>query len=131
MEDRRSFVRTLLVAATGLACFRPGPASAKKLAIPLKKASKLVKVGGWSILKIKGRSILFIRDGEKSVKAFDPECTHEKCLVAYQPDKKHILCDCHESAFDLEGKALSGPAKQPLRTYVATLSGERIILTLD
>ena len=131
MESRRSFIAKAVGLAAGLVVLPIGKAWAKKLAISLEKVNKLQKVDGWTILKIKDRQVLFVRDGLDSIKAMDPVCTHQKCLVGYDPQGKRIACGCHKSHYDLSGKVLDGPAPAPLKTYPAKLSKGRIILTLD
>jgi cytochrome b6-f complex iron-sulfur subunit len=118
------------LAATGLLLL-PKAAWAKKIAIPLNKVEKLKKVGGWTILKIKKKQIIFIRDAQDSIRALSPVCTHKKCLVGYNPDAKKIECSCHRSTYDLTGKVLDGPAPKPLPSYPAELSQDRIIIKID
>lgn len=129
MFTRRSLLERTLAAA-GLLLL-PKPALAKKLAIPLDKVEKLKKVGGWMILKIKKKQIIFIRDAQDSIRALSPVCTHKKCLVSYNPDAKKIECGCHRSRYDLTGKVLDGPAPAPLPSYPAELSQDRIIIKID
>ena len=61
--------------------------------------------------------------------AFDNICTHEGCGV--ELEHKKFICKCHMSTFDnINGKALSGPANSPLRSYeIKELNGE--IFRLD
>ncbi|MDD5011643.1 MAG: Rieske (2Fe-2S) protein [Phycisphaerae bacterium] len=121
------------VAAISFAFYTASPASAegKKVAFSLEKAEKLKTVDGWTILKIKENEILFIRDTETSVRALSADCTHQKCKLSYNPEKKLIECPCHQSTFDLDGKPLSGPAKEPLKKYEAKLEGDKVIVTLE
>lgn len=127
---RRAFVSLLSMAAGAVVTLPSLVARAKKLAVPLKKATPLQEVGGSVALKIKGRTILFVRGSKDSVSAVDPTCTHKKCTVQYKPDDGRFQCPCHNSQYDLNGKVLGGPAPKDLTTYPAKLSGERIILTL-
>jgi cytochrome b6-f complex iron-sulfur subunit len=131
MESRRGFFRRALGVAAGLLLLPAGRAWGKKLALPLDKVPKLEKVGGWMVVKIKGRQVLLVRDGKDSIRALNPTCTHQQCLVGYEPKTGKIECDCHQSHFDLDGKNLDGPAPEPLTTYPASLSGGRIIIELD
>ena len=130
MVSRRGFFRSLL-AVLGLVIMPVRSVWAKEQAIPLDKAPKLKKVGGWVVLKVKGDSILFVRDAEGSVRALSSVCTHMKCQVGYNPAKKRVECDCHGSIFDLTGKVQKGPAPKPLKSYPAKLSGGSVIVTLD
>jgi Rieske Fe-S protein len=123
--DRRGALRRLGGAVVALAaCARLGLAQ-KKMALGLDKFEKLKTAGGSVLLKIQGRDYLFIRDAEDSVRVLDPTCTHQKCTVAYNRDKQRIICPCHSSNFDLNGKVLNGPAEKPLQTFEATLDPER------
>jgi Rieske Fe-S protein len=106
-------------------------AKAKKIAIRLEKVKKLQKVGGWVILKIKKQEIMFIRVSKTSIRAVDPICTHKKCTVEYSAEKSKIICPCHGSAFNLDGKVVNPPAEKPLTVYPAKISEGRIILTLE
>lgn len=130
MESRRSFFGKLLTVTAGLLLLPAGRALAKKLAVGLDKIPKLKEVGGWVIVKLKGKDVLFVRDGQDSVRAIDPICTHQHCLVAYNPKSKMIECPCHESHYGLDGHNISGPSPKPLNTYPAKLSKGRIIVDL-
>lgn len=46
--------------------------------------------------------------------ALDAVCPHLGCLVQPHEDGG-FMCPCHDSLFDDQGHALSGPATQPLR----------------
>lgn len=74
----------------------------------------------------------------------DLHCTHERCETAYLTDKEEIravanmeaknpvaYCPCHRSVFDLtqEGKAVKGPAKQPLWKFEFDVKGDDIVVT--
>ena len=130
MKGRRWFLGMLGGAAAALLVWPWRSVQAKKVAISLEKAKDLKKVGASVTLKVRGRSILFVRDTEKTVKALDPICTHARCTVAWKKSEG-LRCPCHRSLFALDGKVLDGPAPKPLKTYPATLSGDRIILSLD
>jgi Rieske Fe-S protein len=129
MLTRRNLFKSLLAFASLL--LLPGNALAKKVAVKLEKVKKLKEIGGWTILNLKGRQILFVRDAQDSIRALSPICTHKKCLVEYNPESKKIQCNCHKSIYDLEGKVLEGPAPKPLLTYEAKLNKNRIIVTIE
>ncbi len=131
MINRRTFIQIQGLAAGALVLLPLSRAEAKKLAVGLDKAEALKKVGGSVTLAVKGQEILFIRDSETTIRAVDPTCTHQKCKVAFNPEKKIIECACHKSAFGLDGAVLAGPAPRPLTTFPATLDGERIIITVE
>ena len=74
----------------------------------------------------------------------DLHCTHERCVAAYIADRSEmravanvdaknpmVYCPCHRSVFDVaqEGKAVKGPAKQPLWKFNFDVKGDDIIVT--
>ena len=130
MTSRRDFFRNIS-GLLGLSVFLSVPiAIAKRMALSLDKVPQLKKVGGSVVVAVKGTKVLFIRDGENSVRALSPICTHEKCTVAYSARQKKIVCSCHNSSFDLRGTPLGGPASRPLKAYAARFDGSRIIIDL-
>ncbi len=131
MLDRRSFFGGALAAALAWLA-RPARAWARQVAFGLDKAAALRKVGGQALLKLGDRELLFVRDGEASVRAFDPACPHEKCKVTYDDGLKKVVCPCHRSTFELAtGKVQSGPSPRGLKAYPAELSGDRVVVTLE
>lgn len=132
---RRSFLGGALTAlgAVVLLPARGARAASKKLGISFDKAPALKTVGGSVVLAVKGKNILFIRDGEASVKAVDPTCTHQNCQVAYQKDGNRIECSCHGSKFGVDGSVQTGPATVPLRTFPAEVDATngRVIVTVE
>jgi len=64
----------------------------------------------------------------KGVVAFDNVCTHAGCGVEIEAHK--LICKCHSSYFDGNtGKAISGPANSPLKSYeVKEINGEIFVL---
>lgn len=127
---RRAFLSLASLASGALVTLPSLIARAKKLAIPLDKAEALQKVGGAITLKLKGRTVLFVRDAEDSVHAINPTCSHKQCTVEYKHEEKRFQCPCHASAFDLDGKVLGGPAPAGLEVYPASLADKRVIVTL-
>jgi Rieske Fe-S protein len=105
----------------------------RRLALNLDKVEKLKTPGGAALLKIEGREVLFVRESEERVRAFNPTCTHKQCTVEYSKDKQRLICPCHGSNYDLGGKVLNGPAEKPLQVYDASLdsANNRIILTVE
>ncbi len=130
MSNRREFLKGLVVATGGLVVLKSFDAFAKEFAIPLDNAEKLKTVGGSVMLKVKDTNILFIRDSETTIRALDPVCTHLGCIVGFNGKAKRIDCPCHGSKYDLDGKVIHGPAAKPLKTYEASISGDRILLNV-
>jgi Rieske Fe-S protein len=81
-------------------------------------------------VEVKGKTVILVRTTDKKVVAFSPICPHEKCPVTYEADKKVFACTCHSSTFDMTGKSLGGPAKNPLTRYATALKEDKIIVEL-
>jgi Rieske Fe-S protein len=131
MISRRSFFKRVFSTTLGIVILPLSSVGAKKVAIRLDKAAKLKKVGGWTVLKVKGHKIIFVRDSDESVRALSAVCTHKQCLLGYNKNSKRIECGCHKSNYDLSGKVLKGPAPKALKAYPAELSKERVIISVD
>ena len=131
MIDRRKFMKYLGI-LVGLVTTSPVRlARAKSVALPLEKVKQLQSSGGSVILKVKDKEVLFIRDTDTTVRALDPACTHKGCKVAFKKEENRIECPCHQSAFDLEGKLLRGPASRDLKNYGARLEENQVIFSMD
>ncbi len=128
---RRRTVLKSIVAALGAVFFWPArTARAGKLAIGLDKLTKLKEVGSSMTIKLEGRMVMFIRDGENSVIGLDPTCTHQQCIVEHKAGSDKIECPCHGSVYDLQGNVLKGPAEKPLPRYETSLTDQRVVIDL-
>jgi cytochrome b6-f complex iron-sulfur subunit len=66
--------------------------------------------------------------GNEHLIAVDPTCTHKGCIVKWQKDTKKFHCPCHDAEFGADGQVEKPPAKEPLKTYVAKIKGEEILV---
>ena len=88
----------------------------------------LQTVGGAVLVTSARDSIAVVRTSDTQIAALSAICTHEGCLNEYDPSAHSLDCPCHGSSFSLTGAVLAGPARTPLRTYSATLSGQTITI---
>jgi cytochrome b6-f complex iron-sulfur subunit len=66
-----------------------------------------------------------IRLDETRVVALSAVCTHVRCILRFDREKRGIICPCHDGRFDLSGNVVSGPPKRSLPTYsVSVRAGE-------
>jgi cytochrome b6-f complex iron-sulfur subunit len=63
-----------------------------------------------------GRRVFVLHDGD-ALRAFDAECTHLACGVAWNEEQGAFYCACHGAMFDRRGRPTCGPAVEPLREY--------------
>lgn len=59
------------------------------------------------------------RDRDGHVQAWDARCTHLGCRLDRVIDGV-LVCPCHGSRFDAEGRVLAGPATRPLKPMRVT-----------
>ena len=66
-----------------------------------------------------------IRTGAEQVIALSAVCTHVRCILDYDHERRGLICPCHDGRFDLNGNVVSGPPPRALPTYeVSTRAGE-------
>lgn len=88
-----------------------------------------IPVNSGKIFKFGSKPGLLVRTQSGDFKAFSASCTHLDCIVQYDPNSKNIICACHNGAYDLTGKNISGPPPRPLDEYVVKVSGDDITVT--
>ena len=55
-----------------------------------------------------------------------PICTHQGCTVDIQGPR--LVCPCHGSTYDREGRVLRGPAERSLAHFTATVSDGVLVI---
>ena len=135
--DRRAFVR--LAGCAVAASMLPGCAAQTVeevaprdgvIRLPLSRYPQLARTGG--SLKVRPAAgdatiyVLVLGDGR--VAALSPICTHLGCTVGIEGAL--LVCPCHGSTYDREGRVLRGPAQRALRSFPVMQSGDQIIIEL-
>ena len=62
-----------------------------------------------------------IRTNDSTVLALSAVCTHVRCILNYDHERRTLVCPCHDGHFDLHGNVLSGPPPRALPSYEVTL----------
>lgn len=63
-------------------------------------------------------------DGSRVI-ALSAVCTHLRCILDYDRERRGLVCPCHAGRFDLAGNVLSGPPPRALASYdVSVRAGE-------
>jgi menaquinol-cytochrome c reductase iron-sulfur subunit len=82
---------------------------------PVAVAVKGEQVDAWTRSPMQRLGTVWLqRDKQGKVKALSAECPHLGCQIQYRSDSNQFTCPCHESAFALDGTALSGPSPRAL-----------------
>ncbi len=96
-------------------------------------AERMVRVGLLADLRMgEGRLVrhgttpfYVVRMDERRVVALSAVCTHVRCILGFDREKRSLVCPCHDGRFDLAGTVLSGPPPRPLTNYgVSVRAGE-------
>jgi Rieske Fe-S protein len=101
---------------------RPVPMMGDRVRLALADHPELAQAGGAiKILPSGMREPLYVLalDGG-GYAVLSPKCTHRECTVDIQGAR--LVCPCHGSTFDREGKVLRGPAERPLARYEASVA---------
>lgn len=68
------------------------------------------------------------RIGDHQYKAVYLKCTHKGCEV--RPQGTILVCPCHSSEFDVNGKVLSPPADEDLKQFPVTVADNKILISI-
>ncbi|HNQ62019.1 MAG TPA: Rieske 2Fe-2S domain-containing protein [Bacteroidia bacterium] len=72
--------------------------------------------------------VLLVRKPGDQVHAFLMKCTHKGGNIRQQENL--LVCNLHGSNFDLDGKVLKEPAKEPLHQFQTRVSGTDIFVRI-
>ena len=64
--------------------------------------------------------------GNRRFAALSPVCTHLGCTV--EIEQSRLVCPCHGSTYDREGRVVRGPAEQSLTRFKAELSSDDVLV---
>jgi Rieske Fe-S protein len=133
--DRREFVTTCacllaggLVSACASLAARPVPITDGRIRLALAEHPELTRPGGSLKILPHGATdalyVLRLDDGQFAV--ISPICTHQGCTVDVQGPR--LVCPCHGSTYDREGRVLRGPAQRSLARFTATVSDGALVV---
>jgi cytochrome b6-f complex iron-sulfur subunit len=109
-----------------------GACPAKDLCLDITKPpnTALANVNGSVIVTASTGRLVVVRTSATAVAVLSAICTHQGCTVTFASSTQHLVCPCHGAEFTLTGAVARAPATVPLKTYVATLDGSIITITL-
>jgi nitrite reductase/ring-hydroxylating ferredoxin subunit len=102
------------------------------LRLALIRYPELTAEGGSLKVVAKGASdaIYVLSLGNRQFAAVSPICTHLGCTV--EIEQSRLVCPCHGSTYDREGRVIRGPAEQALTSYrVAVTSDDVLVIELQ
>lgn len=69
-----------------------------------------------------------VRMDAARVIALSAVCTHVRCILDYDRERRGLVCPCHGGRFDLAGNVQSGPPPRALASYeVSVRAGEILV----
>jgi Rieske Fe-S protein len=104
----------------------PSPEAATRRVVAARKDE--LAPGSFKTFPFGGQPGLLVRMEDGSYRAYTAVCTHLGCTVQYKSANKLIWCACHNGAYDLEGRNVSGPPPRPLEVYVVHENGAEIVV---
>jgi Rieske Fe-S protein len=134
--DRREFVErsvgvvlgaSLLGACASLVTRTVTPVDGT-LRLALAHYPELTAEGGSLKVVAKGADdpIYVLALGPRRFAALSPICTHLGCTVEIEEGR--LVCPCHGSSYDREGRVLRGPAERSLDRYRAELTADDVLV---
>lgn len=132
---RREFVATcaacsasLLLAACSSLVTHPVPMSAGRVRLAVAAFPELARADGAIKVLPEGMTdpIVVLARGNGEFGALSPICTHRGCTVDVQADR--LVCPCHGSTYDRDGRVLKGPAQRPLARFPVTRAGGELVI---
>ncbi len=137
-KDRRGFLIWLTRAFLGLW----GLAGAGVVAAYLRprehesSGERLVRVGMLDELRIGEARLVrngttpfyVVRLDETRVTALSAVCTHVRCILGFDRERRALICPCHEGRFDLAGNVVSGPPPRPLPSLEVSMRAGEIFV---
>ena len=140
-STRRRFITWLSQAFLGLWGLGAAAAIASYLRAPERggsAAERNVRVGLLEDLPIgEGRLVrhgtrpfCVVRLDAARVIALSAVCTHVRCILGYDRERRGLVCPCHDGRFDLAGNVLSGPPPKALPTYTVSVRAGEVFVHL-
>jgi menaquinol-cytochrome c reductase iron-sulfur subunit len=71
------------------------------------------------------------KENPAEITAFNATCPHAGCFVSFKDSSDQYACPCHESAFNIDGKAVFGPSPRgldSLKTEVDKATGDIFVI---
>jgi nitrite reductase/ring-hydroxylating ferredoxin subunit len=134
--DRREFVERSVAAMLGASLLSACASLVTRTVTPIDGALRLALAhypeltadGGSLKVLPKGAPdpIYVLALGNRRYAALSPICTHLGCTVEIEEGR--LVCPCHGSNYDREGRVLRGPAERPLGRYRAELTSDDVLV---
>ena len=134
--DRREFVSTCATLCAGAllgGCVsmvtHPVPIVGGRVRLSLAQYPELARPDGAIRVQPEGHpEAIYVVTTPEGFAALSPTCTHRGCTVDVSGAR--LVCPCHGSTYDREGRVLKGPAERALPRYAVTRTGDELVVEL-
>jgi Rieske Fe-S protein len=112
----------LTLAAAACACACAGGADEKPDNKPMPKSLAIGKLADFDkegFYDFRDSKVMVSRLEDRLV-VMSAVCTHKRCMLKIEEDKKSLKCNCHKSFFSEQGTVTGGPAKSSLVRYAVS-----------
>jgi Rieske Fe-S protein len=134
--DRREFVERSIGVMLGTSVMAACASLVTRTVTPVDGALRLALAhypeltadGGSLKVIAKGAAdpIYVLALGNRRYAALSPICTHLGCTV--EIEEARLICPCHGSNYDREGRVLRGPAERALDRYPVELTSDDVLV---
>ncbi len=83
-----------------------------------------------ALVKLGDEHIWVIETNENIFSAVSAICTHKRCIIEWDKEKRRFICPCHKGLFDKDGNPIFGPPTKPLKRFNVMKKGEEIIVSI-
>ncbi len=86
--------------------------------------------GRFALVDVPGHDlpIYLYRHDDEVFTAVSTRCMHRGCPV--EPVAGHLVCPCHGSEYDNDGRVLKGPTRLPLERFPTRVEGDVVVIEL-
>ena len=133
--ERREFVALCATAAAGFltGCVsmvtHPVPMTGGRVRLAVSAFPDLSRPDGAIRIQPAGHpEPIYVLADSGRFNAVSPICTHRGCTVDVSGAR--LVCPCHGSTYDREGRVLKGPAERALTRYVIHRDGDDLLIDL-
>jgi cytochrome b6-f complex iron-sulfur subunit len=113
--------------AAAVAAYLRAPDRGERIAERIVRVGLLedLPVGEGRLVRHGAAPFYVVRVDAARIVALSAVCTHVRCILSYDRDRRGFLCPCHDGRFDLSGNVISGPPPRALPSYqVSVRAGE-------
>jgi cytochrome b6-f complex iron-sulfur subunit len=71
-----------------------------------------------------------IRLDATRIVAVSAVCTHVRCILGFDRERRALICPCHDGRFDVNGNVVSGPPPRALPTYTVSVRAGEVFVHL-